>query len=69
MFNLKKFLKIFTVKINPDELFCSKCLTPDKYFNKGFSWGIDSCPKCNNIICTLYSKLTFKQKLLVKLNG
>lgn len=53
-------------KFHYNELFCTECLTHDTFFKGGNSWGIDHCPECGNMECTLYSELTLLQKHIAK---
>lgn len=53
-------------KFNEDELFCSNCLTPDRFFRGGGSWAPDCCPKCGGTDCTMYKDLALIQKMIVQ---
>lgn len=54
-------------KINKDELFCIKCLIPDRFFREGGSWSIDICPKCGGTACIMYQDLSLFRKFRVHL--
>ena len=46
-----------------DELFCSKCLIHDHFFQGGGSWSSDNCPKCGNTDCIMFKDLSIKNKI------
>ena len=50
------------MKLRDDQLICTKCLVADHFFRGGGSWAPDSCPHCNNTLCTTAKFLKRKDR-------